>query len=496
MPVEWATTGVEGLDRVLGGGLPRENVYLIQGASGSGKTTLGLQFLIEGVRLGESALYVGTSETRQSLEAIAEGHGWSLDGLGLYLRDGREPGTVEVEQTMLHPAEVELPRTMEAMLEEADRVKPDRLVIDSLAELRALAREDRWYRRQLRLLQDHFRDSRCTALLVEIPEADRPAIKSLVGGTIELDSATPAYGPDRRRLRVAKIRGQGFATGYHDYKIRRGGLVVYPRLVAAEHRQRFEPERIGSGLPALDAMLGGGVDRGTSILLLGQAGTGKSLIATHYAVAAAERGERSALYLFDERIQTLEQRSEGVGLPLRRLVDEGLIEIRQVDPSEMTPGEFSHLVRQAVERRGIRLVLIDSLNGYSHAMPEERFLTVYLHELSSFLNQQGVASLYVLAQHGIGSNLAQQEFDVSYIADTVMLFRHFEHAGAIHKAISVYKHRTSAHETTIREVRIGPGGIAIGEPLLAFRGVLSGSPEYVSRTLEPPETERGAADGR
>ncbi|QDV39501.1 ATPase domain-containing protein [Tautonia plasticadhaerens] len=497
MQVEWATTGVEGLDQVLGGGLPRENVYLVQGASGSGKTTLGLQFLLEGLRLGESALYVGTSETRQTLAAIARGHGWSLDGIGVHLHDGRDSGSAEVEQTMLHPAEVELPRTVEAMLEVVDALKPDRLVIDSLAELRAMAREDRWYRRQLRMLQDHFRDSRCTALLVEIPEGDRPAIKSIVGGTIELDSTTPAYGPDRRRLRVAKIRGQGFATGYHDYKIRRGGLVVYPRLVAAEHRQRFEPERISSGLPALDAMLGGGIDRGTSTLLLGQAGTGKSLIATHYAVAAADRGERSALYLFDERIQTLEQRSEGVGLPLRRLVDEGLVEIRQVDPSELTPGEFSHLVRQSVEDRGVRLVVIDSLNGYSQAMPEERFLTVYLHELSCFLNQQGVASLYVLAQHGIGSMLTPQEFDVSYIADSVLLFRHFEHAGAIRKAISVYKHRTSAHETTIRELRVGAGGIAIGEPLLAFRGVLTGCPDYVARTLEPPGTDRGdGTDGR
>jgi circadian clock protein KaiC len=494
MPSERANTGIEGLDRILGGGLPRENVFLIRGPSGSGKTTLGLQFLIEGVRLGESALYIGTSETRHSLDGIAEGHGWSLDGVRTHLHEGAEANSAAMDQTMLHPAEVELPRTMEAVLAVADAIRPDRLVIDSLAEIRALAREDLWYRRQLRVLRQHFRDSRCTALLMEIPEADRPAIKSIVGGTIELDSSTPSFGPERRRLRVAKIRGQGFATGYHDYKIRPGGLVVYPRLVAAEHRHRFDPERIGSGLPALDHMLGGGIDRGTSTLLLGQAGTGKSLIALHYAVAAADRGERSAMYLFDERIQTLCHRAAGVGLPLDRLMEEGMIEVRQVDPAELTPGEFSQMVREAVTDRGARLVVLDSLNGYSYAMPEERFLTLYLHELSSYLNQQAVASIFVLAQHGIDAIHSQQEFDVSYIADAVVLFRHFEHAGAVRKAVSVYKHRTSPHEATIRELRVGRGGIEIGEPLLEFSGVLGGNPRYVGRALDTPGRPEAGRD--
>lgn len=481
-----ALSGVSGLDSVLGGGFPKGQISLLRGASGVGKTTLGLQFLLEGARQGESVLYLGTSETEQDIRLVAKSHGWSLEGVSVHHHEHR---TVSAEQTMLHPAEVELPRTMESLLSVVRKVSPSRLVIDSLAEFRVLAGDELWYRRQLMTLKQYFADQACTVVLIEILDGSQPVLDSIVSGVVELERTTPDYGADRRRLRVSKIRGQEFSTGRHDYVIRRGGLVVFPRLTAAEHRQPTPSEPISTGLPRMDEMLRGGLTRGTSVLLLGPSGTGKSLMGTQLAVAAAGRGEKSALFIFDERVQTLFQRAEGTGLPLRQHVDEGTIQIRQVDPAELTSGEFSHLARSLVEDEGIRLLLVDSLNGYAYAMPGEKFLSLHLHELTSYLNQKGVTAVFTATQHGLVSGNASQPFDVSYVADTILLFRHFEHAGRLHKALSVYKSRGGPHETSIRQLRIGPDGLSLGEPLRKFQNILAGMPEFIGDRLHAAEDQ-------
>lgn len=479
-PEPFAQTGIAGLDRVLGGGFPRGQIHLIRGASGAGKTTLSLQFLMEGARRGEPVLYLGTSETEQEIQLIAKSHGWSLDGITLHRHDSPSFS----DQTMLHPAEIELPQTIESMLAVIDQAAPTRLVIDSLAEIRVLSGNHLWYRRQLMTLKQHFANNNCTVLVVEIPNEKQPAVlDSVVSSVIELQQTTPLYGPDRRRLRATKIRGQDFISGYHDYRIRKGGIDLFPRLSAAEFRHSFPCENISTGLPEMDDMFHGGITRGTSLLLLGPSGTGKSLMATQLAVAAAKRGERSVFFVFDERVQTLFQRAEGIGLPFRRHVEEGTIEIRQIDPTEMTSGEFSSIVQHLVEQSGVRMIIIDSLNGYAYAMPDERLLSVHLHELASYLNQQGVVSIFTMTQHGLVSDSIQQPFDVSYIADSVVLFRHFEFAGNVHKALSVYKNRSGPHETSIREFQITPSGVRLGNPLTQFQGVLTGTPQFVGERI-------------
>ncbi|MBW3539919.1 MAG: AAA family ATPase [Planctomycetes bacterium] len=477
----FAATGIAGLDTLLGGGFRRNRAFLVQGVSGSGKTTLGLKFAIHGAQAGEKVLRVGTSESEQEIREVAASHGWSLEGVTIYHHAPPEHG-VDGVQTMFHPAEVELPRTIEAILSIVERVNPSRLVIDSLSEIRMLARDERWYRQQLITLKKRLVDRSCTVLLIDDRVAEQMLLRSLVSGVVELEQQSPEYGPDVRRLRIAKLRGQSFPTGYHDLRIRRGGLEVFPRLVAAEHRTRFEPELVKSGLPELDTLLGGGLDRGTCTLLLGPSGTGKSTIAVQHAVAAAERGERSAIYVFDERIQTLFQRSQALGLDLERHVAEGTVLVQQIDPAELTPGEFAHVVRAAVAEHKIRLVVLDSLSGYVYSMPQERFLMVHLHELLSFLNQQAVTSLLVAAEHGL-VGARRSTFDVSYIVDTVILIRNFEHAGEVRLALSVYKRRGGPHERTIREVRLGPEGVTVGEPLHDFSGVLSGQPRFVGKAL-------------
>jgi circadian clock protein KaiC len=488
----FASSGVPGLDQVLGGGFPSGQVSLLRGASGVGKTTLSLQFLMEGARIGEAALYLGTSETEQDIRHVAASHGWSLQGVSLH---HHEHQSVEVEQTMLHPAEVELPRTIDSMLSIVKEISPKRVVIDSLAEFRVLARDELWYRRQLMTLKQFFSNEDCTVLLIELGDGSQPVLDSIVSGVVQLDRTTPLYGPDRRRLRVSKIRGQQFTTGFHDYVIHTGGLEVFPRLTAAEHRQPAPRGQISTGMPGMDTMLGGGLTRGTSILLLGPSGTGKSVMATRLAVAAAERGERSALFVFDERVQTLFQRAEGIGLPLEKYCEKNLIQIRQIDPAELTSGEFSHTVRSLVEDEGIQLLVIDSLNGYAYAMPQEQLLSLHLHELASYLNQKGVTSIFTATQHGLVSPHGDQPFDVSYLADTVILFRHFEFGGQLHKAVSVYKSRGGPHETAVREFTIDSGGIRLGEPLKAFRGILSGVPEFLGEVLDGANGEDEAQDG-
>jgi circadian clock protein KaiC len=477
-------TGVAGLDDVLRGGLSPHRLYLIEGNPGAGKTTLGLHFAVQGVRAGEKVLYVTLSETKEELTDAARSHGWSLEGVEVtQLVPSEETLEPESQLTMFHAAEVQLGETTRAILAEFERARPARLVIDSLSELRMLAQDALRYRHQILALKQLFAGKRCTVLLLDDPAASRTDlnVRSLVHGVVELEHLALEFGPERRRLRVIKTRGRGYRGGYHDFRIRRGGLDVFPRLVAAEHTQSQPPEQVKSGVAGLDALVGGGLDRGTSTLLMGPAGSGKSSVAVYYAVAAAEQGQRSVIFAFDESPRTLLLRAAGLGIDLRRHLDTGLVALQQVDPAEMSPGEFTHAVRRAVGQgpEAARVVVIDSLNGYLHAMPEERFLTLQLHELLSYLGQQGVLTLLVVAQHGVVGTGLQAPIDASYLADAVILLRYFEAAGRLRRAISVVKKRSGSHEDTIRELHMGPGGITVGEPVAGFQGVLTGVPSLV-----------------
>lgn len=477
-----ATTGVRGLDDILGGGFAPNRLYLIEGDPGSGKTTLALQFLLEGAGRGERGLYVTLSETKEELDGVATSHGWSLAPLTVCeLIPSEESLLPDAQTRMFHPSEVELSETTKAVLAEVERTRPTRVVFDSLSEMRLLAQNSLRYRRQILALKQFFTGRGCTVLFLDdrTSEVSDLQLQSLAHGVVTLEQLAPEYGSERRRLRVIKMRGARFRGGFHDFSIVRGGLEVYPRLVASEHRRAFEPGRLKSGVIALDALLGGGLNRGTSTLLMGPAGSGKSSIAVQYAVAAAEAGERAAVFIFDESLTTLFARSAGLGMDLRGHVGAGRVRVHQVDPAEMSPGEFAHRVRQAAEEDGAKVVVIDSLNGYLNAMPEERFLTIQLHELLTYLGQQGVVTFLVVAQHGLLGNHMNSPVDASYLADAVVLLRYFEARGQIRRAVSVIKKRSGAHEATLREMRMGPDGIWVGEPLKDYHGVLTGLPEIL-----------------
>lgn len=476
------TTGVRGLDDILAGGLPRNRLYLFQGDPGVGKTTMALQFMLEGVRLGERCLYVTLSETRDELVAVAASHGWSLSELGVYEMSAGEnlDATDDEENTLYVPAEVELGERMRDLLAEVDRFKPTRIVLDSCSELRLLAQSPLRFRRQLLALKADLVRRDCTILLLENPTSvgGDPLLQSLVHGVIAMEQLSPLYGAERRRLRVIKMREVSFRGGYHDMRIERDGVVVFPRLVAAEHRRGFNNEAISSGVRELDTLLGGGIHRGTSTLFMGPAGSGKSALATQFAVTAAERGEHVAMYIFDEGEETLLARSKATGMDLTPYIEQSQIKVRQIDPAELSPGEFITSVRRSVEEDHTRLLVIDSLNGYLQSMPEEHFLTAQLHELLSYLRQQGVVTILVVAQHGLlGTNMAAP-IDVSYLADGVVLTRYFEAGGRVRKAISIPKRRTGPHENAIREFALGANGFHVGPPLAQFRGVLTGVPVY------------------
>jgi circadian clock protein KaiC len=489
-------TGISGLDDILGGGLTPNRVYLVEGDPGSGKTTLALQYLLEGVRLKEGGVYVTLSETKQELRAVAVSHGWSLDGLVISELVAEEKELEPDNQyTMFQPSEFQLGETTRAILSEIERSKPKRLVIDSLSELRLLAQSPLRYRRQILALKQFFSGRDCTVLLLDdkTSEASDLQLQSIAHGVLTLEHLSPEYGAERRRLRITKLRGQKFRGGLHDFNIATGGLVVFPRLVAAEHAETREHKLLRGDIVALDELLGGGMDPGTSTLLIGPAGSGKSSVAINYARSAAKQGQRAALFIFDERIEVLLHRAQGLGMDLRQHLVSGLVTIQQVDPAELSPGEFACTVRKAVVggdgHPPAKVVVIDSLNGYMQAMPEERFLSVQMHELLTYLGHKGVVTFLVLAQHGMVGAM-QAPIDTTYLADTVILFRYFEADGQVRQAISVVKKRMGKHERTIRELRLD-GGISVGEPLHDFQGVLSGTPVFkgAAKTLMGPKDD-------
>lgn len=479
---ELLSTGIAGMDDVLGGGLTPRRLYLLEGTPGAGKTTLALQFLRAGAARGESVLYLTLSETAEEMAGIARSHGWTLDGITVREMLPDEAALDPQRQaTLFHPSEVELSQTTLRILDEVQRSAPTRVVFDSLSELRLLSGSSLRYRRQILALKQFFAGRHCTVLLLDDMTAMEHdlQVQSIAHGVIRLEQSRSAYGTARRRLSVMKYRGQAYREGLHDYKIERGGLAVYPRLVAAEYTAAAPLQALPSGLPALDALLGGGIEKGTSTLLVGAPGTGKSTMAAQYAIAAAERGECAALFMFDERVDTLKARCEGMGMPLARHLASGHLRIRQIDPAQMSPGEFVHVLQDAVRNHHATVVVIDSLNGYLHAMPDERFLIAQLHEILMYLGQAGVATLLVGAQHGVIGSQMQSPVDASYLADAVVMLRFYESEGQVLQAISVVKKRGGRHERTIRSFELTPHGIVIGEPLSRFRGILTGVPVVV-----------------
>lgn len=484
-----APTGIEGLDTVLSGGLPRDRMYLFQGDPGVGKTTVGLQFLRTGAAAGEKGLYVTLSETRAELLAVARSHGWSLDGVTIHELVPSGDLSAAEDNTLFQPSEVELGETTREILAVIEKVGPSRLVVDSLAEIRLLSQNPLRYRRQILALKQFFAGRNLTVMLLDdqtAPESELQ-LQSIAHGVVKMEQLAPLYGAERRRLRVLKLRGVKFRGGYHDMKIDTGLVSVYPRLVAAEHHTEFAAERMSTGMAGLDQMLRGGLDRGTTVLFMGPAGTGKSALAAQVLAAAAERGEKAKMFAFEESLATLFQRSRALGIPIGEMARKGTLTVQQVDPAELSPGEFVHLVRAAVDE-GARVVAIDSLNGYFSAMPEEHFLSLQLHELFSYLRQLGVTVLLTMAQHGFIGQMGTP-IDVSYLADTVLLLRYFESEGEIRKAISVPKKRSGPHEGAIREFELGPRGIRVGEPLRQFRGLLTGVPTLAVEARVPHVTE-------
>jgi len=483
-----ASSGIEDFDDVLGGGFTPGRLYLIEGVPGSGKTTLGMQFLMAGVAAGESTLHVTLSESEDELRSVCVSHGWDIDGVTIReVVPSDNSLSLDDQYTMFHPSEVELGETMRAILAEVDRIRPRRVVFDSLSELRLLAGSPLRYRRQILALKQYFAGRGCTVLLLDDLTATHRdlQVQSMAHGVVLLEQLNPDYGRERRQMRVVKYRGMDFRGGYHDYTIERGGLKVFPRLVAAEHRRDVHRVKLPSGLPEFDALLGGGIEQGTSTLFLGAAGTGKSTLASQFAVAAANRGEHAAFFLFDESIDTLLTRTESLGIQLRGAHESGNVSIQQIDPAELSPGEFTHDIRLAVERDHASVIIIDSLNGYLNAMPGERFLAIQLHELLMYLGHKGVATVIVGAHHGLIGPQMTTPVDASYLADAVVLLRYFETQGEVRQAISVVKKRGSNHERTIREFRMNNGRIQIGEPLRDFRGVLTGVPIHEHPSQHP-----------
>lgn len=492
-----ASTGIAGLDDILNGGLTPDRMYLVEGTPGTGKTTLGLGFLLAGAAIDELGLYITLAETEVELRAVGKSHGWVLDDLRLFEMVPVDGFGEDQEQTLLHPSEVELGETVRNIMAKVDELRPKRVVLDSLSELRLLAQSPIRYRRQILALKHFFSTRQCTVLLLDDKGASGSDLQlhSIAHGVISLDQTLASFGGQRRRVHVVKMRGVPFQGGYHDFEIERGGLRVYPRLVASDHKTVEAGAPITTGSLELDALLGGGLVPGTATLLTGPAGVGKTTATIQCMIAALRRGEKAAYFLFDERLPTLIGRSAALGMDLQPFMDSGQLEMRSIDPAEMSPGEFAGAMRSAVEVHDASVVVIDSLNAYLQSMPNEQFLVLQMHEMLSYLGQKGIISLLVLGLHGVMGDI-RSDLDLSYLSDTVVQLRYFEAQGEVRQAISVIKTRTARHERTIREFQIGSNGLQVGEPLREFQGVLTGVPTFAGedKTLmvrsSAPETSR------
>jgi circadian clock protein KaiC len=491
---EKARTGVPGLDDILAGGLSAGHVFLLEGSPGTGKTTIALRFLLEGAAAGERGLYITLSESDRELRAGAASHGWTIDE-HIDVFELVPPESLldsDQEQSLLYSSDLELGETTKLIFEAIERAKPSRIVLDSLSEIRLLAQSSLRYRRQLLALKHYFARYGATVLLLDdlTSEGQDKTVHSIVHGVIHLEELAPNYGAERRRLRILKYRGQAFRGGYHDFRILTGGVAVFPRLVAAEHRTSFVREKSSSDIPELDALLGGGIEQGSSTLLIGPAGTGKSTFVLQFIVASIRRGEKAAMFIFDEELGLLFQRSLAMGFDLQAMCDAGDLHIEQVDAAELSPGEFAHRVQKRVEGMQAKAVAIDSLNGYQSAMPDENALILHMHELLQYLNRQGAMAFLTVAQHGLIGEMSSP-VDITYLADTVILLRYFEAHGKVRRAVSIIKKRMGGHEDAIREFRIGPDGLSLGKPLEGFQGILQGAPTYVgsSSPLLAPSSE-------
>jgi len=476
------STGIAGLDDILGGGLTPRRIYLVEGSPGTGKTTLGMQFLRDGEARGEHGLYITLSETTHELKAVAASHGWSLDALSIFELASDMALDIDSQQSIFHPSEVELGETTRNVMAEVERVKPVRVVFDSLSEMRLLAQNPLRYRRQILALKHFFAARDCTVLLLDDKtSASDQHLHSIAHGVITLEQIAKEFGKERRRVNVLKMRGIRFRGGYHDYTLDTGGITMYPRLVASEHGLDFTPTLRSTGSDGLDTLLGGGLVSGTNTLVVGPSGIGKTTLVARCLVSALERGEKASFYLFDEGLGTFFSRSLALGMDLRPYLEGGRLQIHHIDPAELSPGQFAQMLRDAVEQDKVSFLAIDSLNAYLQAMPGEQFLTLQMHELLSYLNLQGVTTLLVLGQHGLIGDI-QSDIDVSYLADTTVLLRFFESSGRLRRAITVIKSRTANHALTIHELLLGHDGVRVGEPLEGFEGVLTGLPTYRGAT--------------
>jgi circadian clock protein KaiC len=480
------STGIAGLDDILGGGLTPQRVYLVEGTPGTGKTTLGLQFLLDGVAKGESGLYITLSETADELRAVAASHGWSLDALAMYELASDEALNLDAQQSVFHPSEVELGETTRNVMDQVDAVKPVRVVFDSMSEMRLLAQNPLRYRRQILALKQFFVARACTVLLLDDKSsASDQHLHSITHGVISLEQIAKEFGKERRRVNIVKMRGIRFRGGFHDYSLDTGGITIYPRLVAAEHIRDFTPTVSSSGSDGFDRLLGGGLVRGTNTLMVGPSGIGKTTLSVRCLLAALERGEKAAFYLFDEGLGTFFARSAALGMDLHPYAASGQLRIAHIDPAELSPGEFAQMLRDAVELHEVDFIAIDSLNAYLQAMPGEQYLTLQMHELLSYLNQQGVTTVLVLGQHGIIGEV-RSDVDLSYLSDTTVLLRFFESNGRLRRALTVIKSRTATHALSIHELQLGIDGVRIGAPLEGFEGVLTGLPSYRGGTPMMP----------